>query len=91
MNRIKKPLATLFLLVWICPGLSEAKSKKEIVGGGDQVGNGRVDEMKLCRKDPVLGKEICVTKKKSQEIKNLMENGWKEQKKKSKKKMPDSF
>lgn len=59
--------------------------------GGDQVGNGRVDEIVLCRKDPVLKKEVCITKKKRNEIEELKKNGWKQQPKGSKPKLPDGF
>jgi hypothetical protein len=59
--------------------------------GGDQVGNGSIDEIVLCRRDPVLKKEVCITKKKRNEIDELIKNGWKKQSKGAKSKLPDNF
>jgi hypothetical protein len=75
----------LALLLASAPLLATAKR------GGDQVGNGRVDEIVLCRKDPVLKKDICVTKKKRNEIEELLKAGWVKTPKPSKPKLPDSF
>ncbi len=55
------------------------------------MGNGSIDEIVLCRRDPVLKKEVCITKKKRNEIDELIKNGWKKQSKGAKSKLPDNF